>query len=214
VARRRRPQALQQQVVQAEGQVEGRVAPAGAFGVQQHRARRADQDVLRAHVAVHQRVRVRLCLRHQGLQRAGQVGMTLCGGQQVGLEPDVEEDRFAVEQRCQLGRPCRGVRMHPRQRATHGLRGAGVGLTRVQHALSTAGVRRRQPLHHQHAQARVLTQQLRCAPRLRHLRHLHPARFVPVALNRRMPVGCHAQLRQGTLGTHRAARGVDAPDVG
>ena len=51
----RRPQALQQQVVEAEGEVEGRIAPPGAFGVEKHRASGPDQDVLRADVAVHQR---------------------------------------------------------------------------------------------------------------------------------------------------------------
>ena len=53
--RRRRPQALQQQVVEAEGEVERRVALPGAFGVEEHRAVGADQDVLRADVAVDQR---------------------------------------------------------------------------------------------------------------------------------------------------------------
>jgi hypothetical protein len=68
--------------------------------------------------------------------------------------------------------------------------------------------------HHQHAERRVLAEQRRRAARHRGVRHLHPARLVAVALDRRPPQRGHAQLRQRTLGAQRAARGVDAPDVG
>ena len=47
--------ALEQQVVQAERDVERRVAEPAALGVQQHRPVRAEQDVLRADVAVDER---------------------------------------------------------------------------------------------------------------------------------------------------------------
>ena len=50
---RRNPHRLQQQVIEAEGQIERWIAEPGAFRVEEHRARRSDQDVLRADVAVH-----------------------------------------------------------------------------------------------------------------------------------------------------------------
>ena len=44
---------LEQQVVQAEGDVEGGVAIPGAFGIEEYRTARAGEDVLRADVAMH-----------------------------------------------------------------------------------------------------------------------------------------------------------------
>ena len=49
------PQAFEQQVVEAEREVEGRVAVPGAFGVEKHRPARTDQDVFRADIAMDQR---------------------------------------------------------------------------------------------------------------------------------------------------------------
>jgi hypothetical protein len=42
-------------VVEAEGEIEGRVAVPGALGVEEDRAARASEDVLRADIAMHQR---------------------------------------------------------------------------------------------------------------------------------------------------------------
>ncbi len=42
-------------MVEAEGDIERRVAEPGALGIEQHRAGRPEQDVLWAHVAVHDR---------------------------------------------------------------------------------------------------------------------------------------------------------------
>ena len=60
------PQAFEQQVIEAEGQVEGRVAPPGALGVQENRAIRSLQDVLWADVAMHQCPLVRKRRRRPG----------------------------------------------------------------------------------------------------------------------------------------------------
>jgi hypothetical protein len=79
--------------------VERRVAPPGAFGVDQHRPLRADQDVLRADVAVHQRDGVRLRRLHQRLDPRREVRVARRGREQVGLEADVEEDRVGRETR-------------------------------------------------------------------------------------------------------------------
>ena len=78
-------------MIQAERQIESRVAPPGAFGVEQHRAGGADQDVLGADVAVNQGALVRLRLFDQRLQAMREIGVVLRRGQQVRLEADVEE---------------------------------------------------------------------------------------------------------------------------
>ncbi len=57
------PDALEEQVVEAEGQVEGRLAVPGAFGIEQHRSGRANEDVLRTDVAVHQESLARIVAR-------------------------------------------------------------------------------------------------------------------------------------------------------
>ena len=46
---------LQQQVIQTESQVECRIAIPRAFGIKKHRPEGADEYVLGAHIAVHQR---------------------------------------------------------------------------------------------------------------------------------------------------------------
>src|SRR6202163_4235633 len=50
----RTPRSFQEHVVQAKGEIEGRVAVASAFGIQEDRSARAAQQVLRTHVAVHE----------------------------------------------------------------------------------------------------------------------------------------------------------------
>ncbi len=90
----------------------------------------------------------------------------------------------------------------------------GIGVTVAQRLLPQHVARGLEVAHHQHAEARVLAEDLGGAAGGRPLRHLHPARLVEVARYRRAPVGGDAQLRQGPLGTDRAARGVYPPDVG
>ncbi len=98
-ARRRggRPQALQQQVVEAEGEVERRIAVPGALGVEEHWAVRPDQDVLRADVAMHQRQLGGGGAPRQPAQRRRQWRMGAAGRDQIGLQPDVVEDGIGRE---------------------------------------------------------------------------------------------------------------------
>src|SRR5690606_23792073 len=87
-ARRRRwhPDALQEQMVQAESEVERRVAVPRALRVEAHRAARADEDVLRAHVAVHQAVTVTGCPVGNFEEAILQVQMPRSSGDEVRLE--------------------------------------------------------------------------------------------------------------------------------
>jgi hypothetical protein len=59
----------------------------------------------------------------------------------------------------------------------------------------------------------VLAEHARRSAWPRFVGDLEPARLVAVAVDRRAPVGGDAQLGERALGAHRAARGVDAPDV-
>ena len=73
-------------------------------------------------------------------QRRRQVGMALRGGQQVGLEPDVEEDRVGRELRREFGAR-RRVAVDARQHAADRARGRRVARGRRAGSASTAGSR-------------------------------------------------------------------------
>ena len=113
----------------------------------------ADQDVLRADVAVHQRHALRARDVDEMLEPRRQVGMPPRGGQQVGLEADVEEDRVGVE----LGRefrtrapsrrgcvraPCRPPARSPRRR---GRRAAAASTGAYSEAAGSPSPARRAP---------------------------------------------------------------------
>jgi hypothetical protein len=208
---RRRPEAFEEQVVEAKGEVERRVAPPRAFGVEEQRAFGPHEDVLRADVAVHQRDGVHTRLLDQSRERGRELGMPSAGGEQVGIEPDVEKDRVGREARRER-RTRSAEGMDPRQRATDRARDDDVGETDPQVAFPESVRVGWQVLHHEHAEPRVLPEHARSAAGDRFVRDLHPARFVEVALDRCLPVGGNAQLGQGTLDTPPAL-GVDAPDV-
>ena len=99
------------------------------------------------------------------------------------------------------------------QRRADGARGREVGVAAAQQLFPEAVLARREPGHDEDAEALVLAEHARRSAWLRFVRDLEPARLVAVAIDRRAPVGGDAQLGEGALGAHRAARGIDAPDV-
>src|SRR5688572_21729050 len=80
-------------MVQAEGEVEGRIAVPGAFRIEKHRSTRANEDVLRADVAVHEAQSGACRALHERLELRFKVAMGEAGGDQIGLEADGMEDR-------------------------------------------------------------------------------------------------------------------------
>ena len=84
----RPPRALEQKVIEAEGGIEGRIAVPGAFGIDEHRPARTDQDVLRADVAVDEGTSGRCRDPDQRVETPLQIAMHFSGGHQIGLEPD------------------------------------------------------------------------------------------------------------------------------
>ena len=215
-ARRRRPQAFQQQVVEAERQVEGRIAPPGAFRVQEHRAVRAGQDVLRADVAVHQGALVGLRRGDQRVAAArARSGCARRGGDQVGLQPDVEEDRVGGK-RPRPGPAGAAVAawMRPSRSPTAAAK-SGSAVAVAQLRLPQRMVVRRQVLPSPAGpDCRVLAEQGGRGAGHGRVGLLHPARLVEVAVHRRAPVRGDPQLGQRAFHADRAGGQVDAPDVG
>ena len=93
--------ALQQQVVEAESDVEGGIADPRAFRVKKDGALRAFQNVLRADVAVHQRPPGRKRLAGEHLVERGELRMLAPGRAQIGLDPDRLECPVMRERRAQ-----------------------------------------------------------------------------------------------------------------
>ena len=94
---RRGRDGLEKQMVEAEGEVEGRIAVPGAFRVEKDRPGGADQDVLRADIAM-DKGDARGEPSPRRAPRAGrEVRMALGGGVEIGVEPDRPEDVSGVE---------------------------------------------------------------------------------------------------------------------
>src|SRR3954468_24991303 len=112
------PYAFQQQVVEAEREVERRSAVTGRFGIEEHWAFRAVQDVLGTDIIMHQR---HVCfgngVRHFADSRCG-IGVLLCGVEEVWFEPEREE-LLSVGKLCADGGISGGRGMNARERASH-----------------------------------------------------------------------------------------------
>ena len=133
--------------------------------------------------------------------------------EEVGLEADGEEDRVAVEAGGELGPRCR-VGMDAAERGADARGDRDVGVAFAQHLLPQAVLVRGEPGHDEDAEPRMLAEHARRRAGLRRVRDFEPARLVAIAIDGRAPVGGDPQLGEGALGAHRAALGVDAPDVG
>ena len=208
----RRPEALQQQVIEAEREIERGIAPPGALGIEEHRSVRAAQDVLRADIAVHQRTLVGLGGGDEVVKRRREVGMRAGGRDQIGLQADVVEDPVGGEVGRDRGigggggvdahRACR----RPGGESRIGMRRRAVASSTVCSCRAAGTAWRARPCF-------VETEQLRRGTGDGGVGALHPACLVAVALHRRLPVRRHAQLRQCALHADRAGGQVDAPDV-
>ena len=210
--RRRRPQALQQQVVQAEGDVERGVAVPGALGVEKHRAAGPDEDVLGAHVAVHQgEPRLRRRRGEAGEARA-QVGVPLGGGEQVGLEADGVEDAGGVEAVAQVP-AAGGCAVNRREPGAHLARRRFVRVAPAELRLPQRVVGGIEETHDEAARPGVLGDQRRYPRRVDAGRLLHPRPFVAAPLDRDLPHRVDLEAGEGPLDADRPVREVDAPDV-
>ena len=206
------PHAFQQQVIEAECQIECRIAPPGALRIEKHWPCRPRQDVLRADVAVHQGVLVGLRRGDQRIQRVGAIGMRPCRGNEIRLQPDIEEKSSVGKSAAidvsaavaeWIGRDY--GRHAPRTPDRRARREAGFSRADKRSAASTASPARR---------FRILAEQRRRGTGNRGIGALHPARFIQVPRNRRLPVRRDTQFCQRALHADWAGRQVDAPDIG
>ncbi len=206
----RDPDAFEEHVVEAEGEIEGRVAVPRALGVEEHRALRADEDVLRAHIPVHQckSCSCRSC--DQIFQYRRKSGMNLRSSQEIGLEADGMEILVGVEFRGAV--LVAGSRRMDARKAAADLRGeVAVGA-----AFGEFGFPERIALEQLHREAaRVIRREhFRRHARDDRVGGFHPHALVAVALDRHLPELFHPQARQRTLDADRSAAQVYAPDVG
>src|SRR5271157_1474750 len=80
--------AFQQKMIEAEGEIKGRVAEPCAFGIKIDGSQRTDQNVLRTDVAVHERALGRECPMAKRAQLARKRWMRASGRAQVGIDPE------------------------------------------------------------------------------------------------------------------------------
>jgi hypothetical protein len=211
-------QALEQEVVQAEREVESGVAVPGAFGIEDHRQRRADQDVLGADVAVHQRQlggqcglgqSARACRAHV----AGACGWSRSGRVRAGSGRRYVVGRELLAQRIIAGRArhAAGPGCWPPVRPSCSL-GSGLAAARLSRPGTTAtrpgSPSRRRPAP-RHAPLAGGTTPGRVS-----WAKADPVPFMGVACHRRLPVAGHLEPGQRGLDTQAAAGQVEPPDVG
>src|SRR6185436_3213242 len=173
----------QQQVVQAERQVERRVAVPRAFRIEKYRSVICDEDVLRADVAVHQANLGIGRAVNEGLKYLLEIAMRPAGRYEVGLEADRMEDRVGSETRSDLGTPGGGG-------MDCGERGAdlgGEGGACVALAQALLPYRQRQVLHGEHAGGIVGREHARRGAGRGFARGLEPEALITIALDRRFP---------------------------
>jgi hypothetical protein len=103
--------------------------------------------------------------------------------------------------------------MDPHQAAGHLGRHIRFGLAIAQTRLPEPVVLRRQIGHDQDPAGLVLSQQLGHGLGHHRAGPAHPAGFVEIALDRRLPVGGDPELGQRPLDADRTARQLDPPDV-
>ena len=209
----RPPKAFEQQVVETEGEIKGRLAVPGAFRVDEQWPLRTDQDVFRADVAMHQRTFGRERGSGQCVQLRRQIGMHAAGRHQIGLEPDGVEGIVIIE----LGGDARaagGGGVDGGEPLADCDRGRFAQHAVAQLALPVRIERRLEILHHEQPGVAVLRHEVRCCAGPDFLGRGEPPPFGVVALDRRFPDGGHLELGERALHAVCPRAGFHPPDVG
>ena len=200
-------------MIGAERQVERGIADARTLGIQEHRAVRPDEDVLRADVTVDHHQPGRCGPLAQTEQRPAQVGMPGGGRLEVGLEADGVEDVVAGKASCDLD-AAGGRRVDRREPAADLGREVRVSVPVAQLALPQLVAGRIEVGHRAEHRRVVVEQHLG-----RRAGHDRPGDLVPgdleaVALDRGEPLGLDPELRQRALDAEHLPRRRHLPDVG
>src|SRR5581483_8292807 len=205
-------QAFEEKMVEAEGRVESRIAVPGAFGVEEHRAKRAGHDVLRTDIAVDERARRRGGAIGECVERSRHVAMAPSGRAEIGIEPERLEDPASRE--CRRYRHIAGGRgVDGGEPAAHRGRKSDIDLARHQGRLPQPEPGRVEIIHGEKHRRVVMREDARRAPRDAGGGDLEPATLVAIALDRREPFVLDRELRHGALDAEDPAAGLDAPDL-
>src|ERR1700690_370960 len=95
-------QTLQQQVIEAEGDIKSGIPVPGRFRIEDDRPFRSNENVLRTEIAMHQRDLCRQGLLREMVQGIGNGGTLPCGFEQVRLHPQGIERLARSEFRSDL----------------------------------------------------------------------------------------------------------------
>ena len=200
-------------MIEAEGEIEGRVAVPGAFGIEEDRAMRPGHDVLGADVAMDQGQLRRRRPVGQSFELRGKRRVTPSGGAEIRLEPQRLEQRAGREHR----RDCRiagGGAVDRREPLADRGREAEIDAARHQLRLPQAVGRGVEPFHDEEHRLVVMGDDAWRRTRHPRRRHLVPLALVAIALDRREPVVLDGELRHRPLDAEDAAASGHLPDVG
>ena len=200
-------------MIQAKSEIEGRIADAGALGVEENRAVGAEQYILRTDITVNHDPFCRRGCSAQCKQLRFKIRVFGGGGFEIGFEPDCLKDIRARERRGDVA-VVGTARMNASQQGSDECRLAGIRASVAQFGLPQFVFGGIQVSHCKQHGAVVMGQDLRCQTRRQLVRDPVPGHFETVALDRREPVGFNFKFRQGSLNTVDAGAVIDFPDVG
>ena len=199
-------------MVETEGEIEGRVAIPGALGIEEDRPGRADEDVLRADVAMDQRQRGRRGAVGERIEACPKGGMPFAGGAKIGLEPQRLEDVAGWEE--SRDRRIAGRCGMDRSKLPANLGGKGdIDARREELRFPQTMVGRVEVLHGEKHRRVVRGDDSRCDPWNARTRRLVPEPLVAVPLDRSEPLVLDRKPRHRPLYAERAIPRGDLPDV-
>ena len=207
---------LEQQVVEAEGGIEGRIAIPGALGIEQHRVAVAprDEDVLGADVAVHQRDPRRRRLGQHRENGPGQARLARRERPQIGIEPQRIE-QIVRREGGSGGRIVEGRGMDAAQRLGNGARRRRIGTPGQEFGLPEQEVTGLKKFEERDTVLTILAEHLWRGTGDDLPGPAQPGDLIVVAFERRLPVALDLEFGQRPLGAERTTIGkLHAYDVG
>ena len=199
-------------MLEAEAEIEGRIAVPGTFGIDENRSFGSAENILRTNVAMDQGLAGLAGALGQADQGHGQVRMPVGGGHQIGFQAHGIENGIGGKGFDDI-RPARRRAMNGRQHAADPTGKVRIGAAVAQFQFPVRVAIFLQVSHDQQIGVLVLAQQFRHAAGKNTIDHPHPFGFVVVAFNRGAPNLFHFKLRQGAFDAKLGRGGLNPPDV-
>ena len=200
-------------MVETERQIERRVAEPRAFGVEKDGSLGADQDVLRAHVAMDEREPGRERVARQCHQRCFEGGVGARGRFQIRLEANGMKHGVVGEPLRNRSR-VRGGRVDRGDDPADARRERLVDLSLRELGLPHRKIGGIEELHRECPGHRIVSEDVRYDIGGNGCRRLHPGDFAGVAGHRCGPFLRDAELGKRTLDDENAIVRLDLPNVG